>query len=140
MAVTMSIYNRMKANLPNKEIDWEADTIKVALMDNSHSFDADNNTWSDVSANEISGTGYIAGGATLANASVTQDDANDLAKLDGDDIEWSTATFTTYYAVLYDDTVSGDPLIASINFDGAQTVSAGNFTIQWNADGIIEIT
>ena len=66
------IYNRYKANLMNKEIDMEADTIKVALLSSSHSFTATNNTWADVSSNEISGTGYTTGGQALANKSVTQ--------------------------------------------------------------------
>lgn len=134
------IYNRFKANLMNKEVDLEADTIKVALLDNSHSFNADNNTWSDVSANEISGTGYTAGGEELTNKSVTQDDTNDKAVFDADDVSWSSATFTAYHAVLYDDTLANDDLICSIDFGGAKSVSSGTFTIQWDADGIITLS
>ena len=51
--MTSGIYNRFKANLMNKEVDLEADTIKVALLNNSHSFTATHNTWSQVSANEL---------------------------------------------------------------------------------------
>ena len=134
------IYNRFKANLMNKEVDLEADTIKVALLDDSHSFNADNNTWSDVSANEISGTGYTAGGEELTNKSVTQDDTNDKAVFDADDVSWSSATFTAYHAVLYDDTLANDDLICSIDFGGAKSVSNGTFTIQWDADGIITLS
>jgi len=134
------IYNRFKANLMNKEVDLEADTIKVALLDNSHSFNADDNTWSDVSANEISGTGYTAGGEELTNKSVTQDDTNDKAVFDADDVSWSSATFTAYHAVLYDDSLASDDLICSIDFGGAKSVSSGTFTIQWDADGIITLS
>jgi len=134
------IYNRFKANLMNKEVDLEADTIKVALLDNNHSFNADDNTWSDVSANEISGTGYTAGGEELANKSVTQDDTNDKAVFDADDVSWTSATFTAYHAVIYDDTLASDDLICSIDFGGAKSVSNGTFTIQWDSNGIITLS
>ncbi|MCK5017476.1 MAG: hypothetical protein KAS32_10450 [Candidatus Peribacteraceae bacterium] len=130
------IYNRFKANLMNKEIDLEADTIKVALLNTSHSFTATHNTWSQVSANEISGTGYTANGQNLAGKAVTQ---AATTKFDATDIEWTTATFTTYHAVIYDDTMTNDDLIMSLDFGGAQTVTAATFKIQWHADGIITL-
>ena len=130
------IYNRYKANLMNKEVDMEADTIKVALLNNSHTFTATNNTWSDVSANEVSGTGYSAGGEALANKAVTQ---AATTKFDADDTTWSTGTFSAYHAVIYDDTMTNDDLIASIDFGGEQQVTAADFTIAWNASGIITL-
>lgn len=129
-------YNRFKANLMNKEIDMEADTIRVALLDNSHSFTATDNTWSDVSANEISGTGYTANGEALANKAVTQ---AATTKFDADDVTWSTATFSAWHAVIYDDTLANDDLIVSIDFGGEQTVTGADFTIAWNANGIITL-
>lgn len=130
------IYNRLKANLMNKEVDLESDTIKVALLDNSHSFSATDNTWSDVSANETSGTGYTAGGATLANKSVTQ---AATTKWDADDTSWTSATFSCYHGVIYDDTVATDDLICSLDFGGEQQVTASTLTIQWDANGIITL-
>lgn len=130
------IYNRFKANLMNKVVDMEADTIKVALLDSSHSFTASNNTWSQVISNQVSGTGYTSGGATLSGAAVTQ---AATTKFDGNDTSWVSASFTAAHAVLYDDTVGTDDLICSIDFGGDQTVSSGTFTIQWSTDGIITL-
>ncbi len=130
------IYNRFKANLMNKEVDMEADTIRVALLDTNHSFTATNNTWADVSANEISGTGYTANGEALANKAVTQ---ASTTKFDADDVTWSTGTFTAYHAVIYDDTLAGNDLICSIDFGGAQTVSAADFQIVWDSAGIVTL-
>ena len=131
------IYNRFKANLMNKECDLEADTIKVALVNNSHSFTATHNGYSDISANELAATGgYTTGGAALASKAVTQ---AATTKWDAADLSWTSATFTAYHAVIYDDTLAGDDLIASIDFGGAQAVSSGTFTIQWHADGIITL-
>lgn len=135
-------YNRMKANLFNKLVDLGngGDVIKVALLNNSHTFDPDDDIWTDVSANEIetSGTGYSQ--KTLASQVVTQDDANDLAKFDADDIQWTPATFTSYHAVIYDSTLGSDDLIGSIDFGGAKAVTGGTFTIAWNSNGILRLT
>jgi hypothetical protein len=133
------IYNKFKADLMNKIVDLEGDTIRVALLDNSHAFTATDNVWADVSANEIAGTGYTANGEVLAGGSVTQ---GATTKFDGTDLAWTTATFTAYHAVLYDDTIAAptvDDLICSFDFGGAKTVTAGTFTIQWHANGIITL-
>jgi len=129
------IYNRFKANLMNKVVDLEADTINVALYDNTHVFTATDNTY--VTTNELATAGgYTQGGAALANKAVTQ---AATTKFDADDTAWTNATFTAYHAVIWDDTVATDDLIANIDFGGAQSVSSGTFTIQWNASGIITL-
>lgn len=125
------------ANLMNKVVDLEADTIKVALMDVAHSFVATHNTFSQVSANEVAGAGYVAGGEALAGKAVTQ---GATTKWDATDISWSAATFSAYHAVIYDDTLAGKDLIASIDFGGEQAVSDGIFEIQWDVAGIITLT
>ena len=132
--MTSGIYNRFKANLMNKEVDLEADTIKVALYDNSHSFTATDTDYT--TSNELATAGgYTQGGSALAGKAVTE---AATTKWDATDLAWTSATFTAYHAVIYDSTVSND-LICSIDFGGAQTVTAGTFTIQWHADGIITL-
>lgn len=131
-AVTVNIYDGFQADLANKEVDWEADTIKVALLDSSHSFTASDDVWSDISANEVSGTGYTAGGETLANASVIEA-ATTL--LDADNTSWASATFTAHYAVIYD-TSNANSLMACIDFGTDETVSGGTFTLDWD-DGTV---
>jgi hypothetical protein len=135
------LYNRFKYNLMKKLVDLSADTCKVILLDNDHSFNADHNTLSDVSSNEIapgSALGYIPGGETITTPTVTQDDTNNYGVFNGDDVEWTDATFDAYHAVIYDDSVS-DNLIASIDFGSIKSVSLGTFTIQWSTDGIIRL-
>lgn len=127
------IYSRFKANLMNKEVDLEADTIKVALYDNSHSFTATNTDYT--TDNEVAGAGYTAGGVTLASKAVTE---AATTKWDAADAAWTSASFTAYHAVIYDSSVSND-LICSIDFGGAKQVTAGTFTIQWSASGIISL-
>ena len=130
------IYNRFKANLMNKVLDLEADTIKVILLDTNHSFSAANTVLTDVSGNELAATGgYSTGGNTLANAAVTE---AATTKWDADDTAWTSATFTAFHAVIYDSTAS-DNLIASIDFGGGKAVAAGTFTIQFDSSGIITL-
>lgn len=131
------IYNRFKANLMNKVVDLEADTIKVMLLSGGHSFTATHNTIADIQANQISGTGYTSGGATIASGAVTQ---AATTSWDATDTSWTSATFTADHAVIWDDSVATDDLICSIDFGGSQTVTAGTFTIQWDASGIIDLT
>ena len=130
------IYNRFKANLMSGAVDLDeaGDTIKVALYDNNHSFTATDNTYS--STNELAtGNGYTQDDKTLTGQSVTE---GATTKFDADDVSWSEATFTAYHAVLYSATASNN-LICSFDFGGAQTVTGGTFTIQWNEDGIITL-
>ena len=127
------IYSKFFANLMNKEIDLEADTIKVALLDSNHAFNVAHESWAEVSANEISGAGYTADGATLAGKAVTQ---AATTKWDATNVSWSEATFSAYHAVLY--AVAG--LIASIDFGGEQAIADGTFAIEWDAAGIITLS
>jgi hypothetical protein len=137
------VYNQFKGELMKGtyDLDGADHTVKVALLNNSHSFNTDHDGWSAVSANEVSGTGYTAGGQALANKTVTVDDTDDEGVFDADNVTWGSSTITAYHAVIYDDTPTSpaDPLIASIDFGGAQTSTSGNFTIAWAAEGIINI-
>ena len=128
------IYSRFKANLMNKVVDLEGDTIKVTLYDNSHSFTASDTDYT--TNNELATTGgYTQGGKTLASKAVTE---AVTTKWDAADVAWTSATFTAYHAVIYDST-AGNDLIASIDFGGAKTVAAGTFTIQFDSSGIITL-
>jgi hypothetical protein len=133
------IYNRLKYNLMKKLIDLGLDTIKVMLLTSTHAFNADHNVKADIDANEITGTGYTAGGADLTNKTVTQDDTNDRAVFDADDVSWTSATFTARHAALNDVTASKN-LLCSIDFGTDKSVTAGTFTIQWASAGIIRLT
>ncbi len=133
------VYNRLKYNLMKKIVDLGLDTIKVMLLTSTHAFNADHNVKADIDANEITGTGYTAGGADLTNKTVTQDDANDRAVFDADDVTWTSATFTARHAALNDVTATNN-LLCSIDFGTDKSVTAGTFTIQWASAGIIRLT
>ena len=130
------IFSRFKANLMNKIVDLESDTIKIILLDTNHSFTASNTVLTDVSGNELAATGgYTTGGNTLGSKAVTE---AATTKWDAADTAWTSATFTAFHVLIYDNTAT-DNLIASIDFGGGKTVAAGTFTIQFDSSGIITI-
>lgn len=138
------LYGNFLSQALNKEVDWDTDTIKVALLTNAYTPDQDaHNYFDDVLANEVAGTGYTAGGESLSNKTNTYDAGTNTIVLDADDVTWSSSTITARYAVVYDASPATDatrPLIGYVDFGSDQSSSNGNFTITWDATGIVRIT
>lgn len=119
-------------------IDLNAETLKVAMVTDSHTPDFNaHDFYADISANEVSGTGYTAGGATLTGTAVTV--ASGSLKYDGDDVSWSSSTIANAMAAVgYCDAVT-DELVFLSDFVSAASSSNGTFTVQWDAAGIFTI-
>ena len=75
------------------------------------------------------GSGYTTGGNTLTSVTPVADGTT--AVCDFADTTWTSATFTTSGAIIYNDTAAGDPACAVLSFGGDQQVSSGDFTIQF---------
>lgn len=137
-------YGQFLGKALNKEIDWDTDDIKVALVSSAYVPNQDTHDYfDDVAANEVSGTGYTAGGASLASKTLTYDGANNVLVLDAADVTWANSTVTARYAVIYDNTpatAATKPLIGYVDFVSDQSSTNGNFTLQWDATGILRIT
>lgn len=135
------IFNSFKKKIMDGSIDLDTDTIKVALVTSSYTPDQDAHDFFDDITNEVSGTGYSAGGAALANKAVTADNTDNEGVFDADDVTWGSSTITARGAVLYKSTgtASTSPIIAYIDFGSDKSSSAGNFTIAWAAEGILNL-
>jgi hypothetical protein len=135
------IYNSFKKKIMDGSIDLDTDTIKVALVTSSYTPDQDAHDFFDDITNEVSGTGYTAGGASLANKAVTADNTDNEGVFDADDVSWTTSTITARGAILYKSTgtASTSPLIAYLDFGSDKISTAGTFTISWNAEGILNL-
>jgi hypothetical protein len=135
MAVTVTFYNPFFTRQFNgNAIDFDTDTIKVALL-TGHTPDTDaHDFFNDVSANEVSGTNYPSGGWTVA-VSVSEDDTDNEAEITITDETNSTVTVSATHAVLYKDTgnAATSPLICIIDFGGTVTATAGDFTFNFAA-------
>jgi len=140
---TTKTYGSLITKAFNKEVDWDTDTIKVALVSSSYTPNQDSHDyWDDVSSYEVTGTGYTAGGATLASKTVGYTSGTNVTKFDAADVSWTSSTITARYAVVYLSTGSSStsPLIAYVDFGSDQSSSSGTFSISWSASGIFTTT
>ena len=108
--------------------DTTADTFKIALFTSSATLGATTTAYSVT--NEVSGTGYTAGGNTLTVVAPTS--SGTTAFTDFNDTTWSTATITANGALIYNDT-QGDKAVAVLAFGADKSSTAGDFTIQFPA-------
>lgn len=133
-------FNKYKLEALKGSIALATDTIKIALLKSTYTPNIDTDTFfSDIVANESSGTNYTAGGLTMSTKTETQDNTNDRAIFDADDAIWSNVTFTdARWAVIYKYTGNNatSPLIGVIDLGSTQSASADTFTINWSALGI----
>lgn len=137
-------YGQFIGKALNKEIDWDTDDIKVMLVGSSYSPNQDTHDYlDDVVGNQVSGTGYTAGGVSLTGKTNTYDAATNTIVLDAADVTWPNSTVTARYAVIYNNSGASNatkPLIAYVDFVSDQSSTAGNFTITWDPAGIVRAT
>jgi len=126
-----------------RRVDWVTDTIKVALCTSTYTPNQDTHTYFSDITNEVSGTGYTAGGESLGSKTLNYDASSNVLSMRAATTSWTTATFTARYAVIYKSTgsASTSPVLGYVDFGGDQTVSSGTFNIAWDStDGVLKIT
>ena len=108
-------------------------TFKIALYSDSASLGT--TTTAYAAGNEVSGSGYSAGGNTLTNTGVAKSTVTSYT--DFSDTSWTSASFTARGCLIYNSSsISGltsNAAVCSIDFGGNKTVSSGTFTIQFPA-------
>jgi hypothetical protein len=140
MAVSAKLYTKFFQSALNKEIDLDTDVIKVMLCTATYTPAQTTHQYKSSVTNEVSGTGYTAGGATLA--SVTNATSSTTWTFDAADTSWTTSTITARYAVVYDSSPATDatrPLICWVDFGADVSSTAATFTITWDATGIASV-
>ena len=125
------IFNRALELWARGNIDFDTDTFKVMLTTSSYAEDKDAHDFRNDVTNEVSGTGYTAGGNT-ATVSVNLDTANDRVDITLGGTTWPTSTITARKAVYYKSrggASSADELIAVNDFGSDVVSTAGTFTL-----------
>jgi hypothetical protein len=133
MAITQAMCTSFKVALLDGEMDFSSDTsqtFKIALYTSSATLGASTTAYS--ATNEVSGTGYTAGGNTLTIAA-NPASSGTTAFLDFADTTWTTATITARGALIYKADGATNPAVAVLDFGSDKTSTAGNFTIQFPA-------
>lgn len=133
------IYNNAKTQMLKGayNLDNGGDALKVMLTTSSYTPLAAHTDNTDVT-NEVTGTGYTAGGEDLTGQVVAMNTVSGRAEMTADPTEWTSASFTAYRAVLYNTTVS-DELVAVMTFAANQTVSAGLFRLNHSSAGLVSV-
>ncbi len=115
--------------------------IKVMLCTSLYTPNQETHTSKNDITNEVTGTGYTAGGAELTTKALTE--GTRVTKFDADDVEWAASTITARYAIIYDDTPAGatdKKLLGWVDFGENKSSSGSTFRIQWAAGGILTYT
>lgn len=104
-----------------------ADTIKAALYLATATVSAATTAYS--ATNEVSGSGYSAGGATVTNANAPSTSGTTGIWTPSASISWTTVTLATAFdcVLLYNSSQSNRAI--SVHTFGSQTVTAGNFSL-----------
>ena len=133
MAISQAMATSFKVQILGGDFDFSSGTsqvFKIALFTNAATLGA--TTTAYATANEASGTGYVAGGNTLT-ISANPASTGTTAFLDFADTTWSTATITARGALIYLANGGTNPAIAVLDFGADKTSTAGDFTIVFPA-------
>jgi len=133
MAITQAMCTSFKKALLDGEMDFSGDTaqtFKIALFTSAATLSAATTAYS--TTNEVTGTGYTAGGITLTVVAPTT--SGTTAYIDFSDVTWSSATITARGALIYK-SIAGNPAVAVLDFGADKTSTNGDFTIQFPAAG-----
>ena len=136
ISITTAMPTSFKVEILKAVHDFTAstgDTFKFALLkataSGSGTFNATTTNYSDLGTDQLAnGSGYTTAGNTLVSVTPVADTTTAIC--DFDDTTWSAASFTTCGGLIYNSTESGKAC-AVLSFGGDQTVTAGDFTLQF---------
>ena len=129
MAISQAMTTSFKVGILNGTFNFGSGTsqvFKIALYTSSATLSAATTAYS--SSNEVTGTGYTAGGNTLT-ISTNPTSSGTTAYLDFADTTWTSSTITARGALIYLADGATNPAIAVLDFGGDKTSTAGDFTI-----------
>ena len=140
--------NYLRKQLLTAGIDIENDAgVKAMLLSTAYTPNKDHDFVNDISANELSGTGYTggfggSGRKALVNRVLVQDDTGDVAYLDCDDLTWSAINAGTigHIAIVKEITNDAASVIIAIIDVADVTTDGGNYTWQVATDGFVKLS
>lgn len=134
---TATWYGNGALHVGSGDVAYATDTIRAALLGSGYTIAKDTHEFfSDVSANEVSGTGYTAGGEALASKNIAYDATSDEVRLSAADTVWDATggSLAANFAVVYKDTgtPSTSPLLGVVDFEGEVSATNDTFTVDWD--------
>ena len=101
-------------------------TYKIALY--NALADLDDTTTTYTTNNEVTGSGYTAGGISLTPTTILSDTDNNTAYVSFANVTWSPASFTCRGALVYNSTTNAAVFV--LNF-GSDKTATSSFTVQF---------
>jgi hypothetical protein len=126
------IYNSCPDDLSRGAIDFDTDTFKILLVTSSYTPNKGTHDKRDDITNQVTGTGYTAGGQTSA-CTVTKITASNRVTVVFAEVAWTAATITAAGAVIYKSRggdANADELVAFIDFGANIVANSGTFTVK----------
>jgi hypothetical protein len=124
MSIIQTQTTSFKAELYQAIHNLLTDTLKIALYTGNATLNESTTAYS--TTNEITGTGYTAGGVTLTGVSVNS--SGYTAYVSFNNPSWTSASFTARAALIYNSS-KANRSIAVLDFGADKTVSGNTFTI-----------
>ena len=125
MAIAQAMCSSFKQELFQGIQVFGTDTFKIALYTSSATLDASTTVYT--TSNEITGTGYTAGGLVLTGTTVYL--SGTTAFVTFTNPTWTTASFTARGALIYNSS-KANRAVAVLDFGSDKTVTVSTFTIQ----------
>jgi hypothetical protein len=136
MAITTNaICNSFKKELlqGKHDFDTSSDTYKLAMYTSLATLGASTENY--ITSEEVSSSGYTAGGKALVNSGVKVSSA--IAITNFANLSFAAVTLSAAGALIYNTTTDGGSgttdAVCVLDFGGVKTATAGTFTIQFPA-------
>lgn len=126
------LYNSMLRDEAVGAIDFDTDTFRVSLHTAAYAPNKDTHDRFDDVTNEVTGTGYTAGGAVTSVTVGAVDATNDRVDVTFGAVSWPSSTITARYGVIRKargGLASADELIMVVDFGADITSTNGTFSL-----------
>jgi hypothetical protein len=131
MAITQAMCTSFKKELMTATHNFSAsggNSFKIALYTSSATLSA--STTAYTTSNEVSGTGYTAGGEALTNVEPSSSGTTGFTSFTTP-VTWTSSTITARGALIYNDTAAGDPSVVVLDFGSDKSSSSGDFQVNF---------
>lgn len=132
MPIEQGATNAFKTGLASGTFNFNTDTFKIALYSGAATLGPTTGTYT--ATNEITGTGYVAGGETLTvivAPTTGNNPSNTVAYISFANVTWNPSAFTCRGAVIYK-VGGGNPTVCILDFGGDKTCTT-SFQVQFPA-------
>jgi hypothetical protein len=125
MSFTQGLTTSFKSQMVQGQQNLAANTLKLALYTGFATLGPDTTVYS--TTNEITGTGYTAGGNTLSGVTISTS-ADGVVYINFSNVVWTNASFTTRGALIYNASQS-NASVAVLDFGADKTCTNQTFTV-----------